>query len=150
MLLTNPSQYAERVVGTASDVSTFKSNPTIAGMQRFLTGQCSSQERRTPSMYVNAKRNLTSLLKDDSDNEGASTCGSQPRKPAASTTRSSYIPPIESDSDDDPEIPPPPPQRSEWRKRKHGGESEQVQGQKTTTSGRANLRKRKQTTKKNL
>ena len=133
-LLTNPSQYAERVVGTASDVSTFKKNPTIPGMQRFLTGQCSSQEPRTTNTYVKARRNLASLLEDDSDNEGASTSGSQPSKPGAgaaaaapSPSRSSYIPPIESDSDDDdPEIPPPPrPQRSE-RKRKHGGESEEL------------------------
>ena len=126
-LLTNPSQYAERVVGTASDVSTFKSNPTIPGMQHFLTGQCSSQEPRTGQTHVKARRNLASLLEDDSDNEEASTSGAQPRKPAAaapSSGRSSYIPPIESDSDDDPEIPPPPP-RSE-RKRQHGGEAEEL------------------------
>ena len=80
-LLTNPSQYAERVVGMVSDVSTFKSNPTNPGMQRFLTGQCSSQEPRTGHTYVKARRNLGSLLEDHSENEEASTSGSTQELP---------------------------------------------------------------------
>ena len=52
-LLTNPSQYAERVVGTASDVSTFKSNPTIPGMQRFL--QQSTTSHRSNAREGQAK-----------------------------------------------------------------------------------------------
>ena len=51
MLMTNPNQYAERVVGNTPDISEFKKNPTIPAMQRFLMRQCSSDETSTPRPY---------------------------------------------------------------------------------------------------
>ena len=126
-LLTNPSQYAERVVGTASDVSTFKKNPTIPGMQRFLTGQCSSQEPRTTNTYVNARGEIwQASSRMIPTTRGHPQAGHNPANRGRGRRHRRQVgPPIDSD-DDDPENPPPPrPQRSE-RKRKHGGESEEL------------------------
>ena len=81
-LMTNPNQYAERVVGTTPDISEFKKNPTIPAMQHFLMRQCSSDETSTPRPYAKTKRKLALLLDDDLDTAaGVSTSDLASTKP---------------------------------------------------------------------
>lgn len=72
-LITNPCQFAQRLVGTTPEVSEFKSDPTIPGVQRLFTRLCATKGCNTPTPHVRVKRNLADLLVGGLDDAGPST-----------------------------------------------------------------------------
>ena len=71
-LLSNPQWSAEKTVGTSSEVNPFTCNPSIKRAKKYLTAICTSTlplSSQTSKRTKSVKRNLTSLLDSNSDEE---------------------------------------------------------------------------------